>query len=138
MGRRRAIALGVRTFGVVDAAEPWQLRDNEIGLASFFLHRDYRDYFERHGTRGYVSLLRGSEMGLTLSYGVEHWGNRLARDPITLFRNSEAWRPNPVMDEGRFTVTGLTLGVDTRNSAPAPSASDAVMIGVFTQTKLRS
>jgi Omp85 superfamily domain len=122
VGRRRAIAVGVRLFDVVDAAEPWQLRDSEISLASFFLHRDYRDYFERHGARGYVSLLRGGEMGLTLSYGVEHWGNRGARDPITLFRNSEAWRPNPVMDEGRFTVTGLTFTVDTRNTVNNPWA----------------
>ena len=32
---------------------------------------------------------------------------------------------------GRF----IRSSVETRNSSPAPSASDAVMMGVFTQTK---
>lgn len=119
-GFQRAIAVGAEAFDVVDAVEPWQLRDSEIGLASFFLRRDYRDYFNRHGARGYVSLRDGSELSLTLSYGEERWQPRDARDPFTLFRGGAAWRPNPVMDAGRFRLLSAAVTYDTRNSVDDP------------------
>jgi outer membrane protein assembly factor BamA len=104
----------------VQAVEPWQLRDSEIGLASFFLRRDYRDYYNRHGWRGYVSLREGSSLSLTLGYGKERWQPRAARDPFTLFRNSVPWRANPVMDAGRFELVDATLAYDTRNNVDNP------------------
>ncbi|HEU4641689.1 MAG TPA: BamA/TamA family outer membrane protein [Gemmatimonadaceae bacterium] len=119
-GFGRAIALGAEAFDVVQPVESWQLRDSEIGLASFFLHRDYRDYYNRHGARGYVSLRDGTTMSLTLSYARERWQARAARDPFTLFRNSAPWRPNPLLDEGRFNLLGVDLTLDTRNDPNNP------------------
>ena len=49
VGHGAALVVGGRLYDVVDAVEPWQLPASEVGLASFFLHRDYRDYFDRHG-----------------------------------------------------------------------------------------
>ncbi len=119
-GYGRGVAIGVDAFDVVEAVEPWQLRDSEIGLASFFLRRDYRDYYNRKGWRGYVSLREGSSLSLTLGYGKERWQPRLARDPFTLFRNSSDWRTNPIMDAGRFELVDATLAYDTRNNVSNP------------------
>lgn len=119
-GYRRGIAVGVDAFDIVQAVEPWQLRDSEIGLASFFLRRDYRDYYNRHGWRGYLSLRDGSALSLTLAYGEERWQPRQARDPFTLFRNSATWRTNPTMDAGRFRITAATVAYDTRNNVNNP------------------
>lgn len=119
-GYGRGIAVGVEAFDVVRAAEPWQLRDSEIGLASFFLRRDYRDYYNTHGWRGYLSFREGSSLSLTLGYGEERWQPREARDPFTLFRNSVSWRTNPTMDEGRFKLADATLSYDTRNNVQNP------------------
>ena len=119
-GHRRGIAVGMDAFDMVQAVEPWQLRDSEIGLASFFLRRDYRDYYNRHGWRGYVSLRDGNSLSLTLGYGEERWQPRDARDPFTLFRNSVDWRANPTMDAARIKLADATITYDTRNNVKNP------------------
>ncbi|MBX6331458.1 MAG: BamA/TamA family outer membrane protein [Gemmatimonadaceae bacterium] len=119
-GVPRGVAIGVEAFDVVDAVEAWHLRDNEIGLASFFLRRDYRDYYNRKGARGYVALRDGHTADLTLSYGEERWHPRAARDPFTLFRNSDTWRANPVLDAGNVRLLTGTLTYDTRNNVQNP------------------
>jgi outer membrane protein assembly factor BamA len=119
-GYGRGIAVGVDAFDVVESVEPWQLRDSEIGLASFFLRRDYRDYYNTKGWRGYIAFREGSSLSLTLGYGKERWQPRAARDPFTLFRNSADWRSNPLMDAARFELVDATLSYDTRNNVGNP------------------
>ncbi len=119
-GYGRGVAVGAEAFDVVQPVEPWQLRDSEIGLASFFLRRDYRDYYNRKGWRGYLALRDGSALSLTVGYGRERWQPRAARDPFTLFRNSSDWRANPVMDAGRFELLDATIQYDTRNNVSNP------------------
>jgi hypothetical protein len=114
------LSLEGRLFDAVAAVEPWQLGDAEAGLAAFFLRRDYRDYFDKHGAALAVGLelRRGSE--LSLSYSHERWAPRLARNPFTLFRRNQSWRPNPLLDGGTFHLATLTLVSDTRNDSKAP------------------
>ena len=120
LGRRRGLAIGGRLFDVVEGSEDWQLTDTEVGLASFFLHRDYRDYYDRHGGSGYVSLFFGRDADLTASLADERWGARGIRDPFTLFRNGQGWRVNPMFDEGRLHIANTTLRIDTRNDVSNP------------------
>jgi Omp85 superfamily domain len=119
-GRGTGLAIGGRLFDVVDPAEEWQLRDVEVGLASFFLHRDYRDYYNRHGGSGYVRLSVVRGVDLTASLSDERWAQRKTLDPFTLFRNGQDWRPNPDMDEGRFHIANGTLHIDTRSDEDDP------------------
>ncbi|HEY7878235.1 MAG TPA: BamA/TamA family outer membrane protein [Gemmatimonadaceae bacterium] len=119
-GYRHAVALGVEAFDVVAPVESWQLRDSEIGLASFFLHRDFRDYYNSKGARAYVAVRDGSALSATLGLGQERWQPRAARDPWTLFRGNDVWRPNPVMDAGTFTLATATVTYDTRNDRDNP------------------
>lgn len=119
-GYGRGVAVGGEAFDMVQAVEPWQLRDSEIGLASFFLRRDYRDYYNRKGWHSYIALRDGNSLSLTLGYGKERWQTRDARDPFTLFRNSSDWRANPVMDAGRFELVDATIQYDTRNNVDNP------------------
>jgi len=119
-GRSASVALGGKLFDVVDPVEQWQLSDVEVGLASFFLHRDFRDYYNRHGGSGYVRLALNRSVSLTGSLSDERWAVRETFDPFTLFRNGQDWRPNPGMDEGQFHVTNATLRVDTRSDEEYP------------------
>jgi hypothetical protein len=119
-GHGTELAIGGRLFDVVDPVEDWQLRDVEIGLASFFLHRDYRDYYNRHGGSGYVRLSLTHGVDLTASLSDERWAQRKTFDPFTLFRNGQDWRPNPDMDEGRFHIANGTLHIDTRSDPEDP------------------
>jgi hypothetical protein len=119
-GGRRSVVLGGRVYDVVEPVERWQLRDTEIGLSAFFFHKDYRDYFNRHGGSAYVTLDDGRGASLTLGYANERWGARSDRDPFSLFEDGDPWRPNPLMDEGKLRILSATIGYDTRNDESDP------------------
>ncbi len=121
-GEVPAIAIGGRLYDEVAPVEAWQLGDGEVGLASFLFHRDYRDYYDRHGGIGYVTLSASENASLTLSYANENWSNRLTRDPITILLDGAHWRPNPDLDNGVFRTAGARLQLDSRNDENDPLA----------------
>ena len=51
VGRGRGYGLGVSSYDVMAPVEPWQLPDPDAALAAFFGHRDFRDWFNRHGAK---------------------------------------------------------------------------------------
>jgi len=122
IGRGHAIAIGGRLYDEVAPVEAWQLSEGEVGLASFLFHRDYRDYYERHGGIGYVTLSASENASLTLSYANENWSSRLTRDPITVLLDGAHWRPNPDLDAGVFRTAGARLQLDSRNDESDPLA----------------
>src|SRR5205823_8414953 len=115
IGRFEGFALGGRLFNVVDGIEPWQLSDLEVGLASFLGHRDYRDYFQRHGGSASASLFASHVVSLTGSVSDERWLPRHGRNPFTLFPSEADGRPNPPVDQGRRHVDTGSFVIDTRN-----------------------
>jgi hypothetical protein len=120
MGQRGGVRLGARHFDLVEAIEPWQLSDTEVGLSSFFLHRDFRDYFNKHGGSVYASAFSGPDLELGVSFSHQRWATRRARDPWTLFRDTDSWRSNPQTDEGRFHLLNGTMKYDTRTDDRNP------------------
>jgi hypothetical protein len=121
-GRQFGVSVGGRLYDVVRPVEDWQLSNAEVALASFFFHRDYRDYYGRHGGQLFAALRATEDADLTLSYGDERWRARATRDPFTLAWNEMAWRENPQMDAGRFHLVNVTLRIDTRNDVLNPWA----------------
>jgi hypothetical protein len=119
-GGAEGLAIGGRLFDVVDPVEAWQLSDAEVGLSSFFLHRDFRDYYSRHGGSGYVRLSLSRSVDVTASLSDERWVSLNTLDPFTLFRNGQDWRPNPTLDEGTLHVANGTLRIDTRSDNDDP------------------
>ncbi|HEX9484250.1 MAG TPA: hypothetical protein VF929_06695 [Gemmatimonadaceae bacterium] len=117
IGRQYGVSLGGRLFQVVQGVEEWQLSNVEVGLATFLFHRDYRDYFGRHGGLVSAALRATDNADLTFSYSDERWRSLDAHEPLTLWQGDgdRGWRQNPHVDDGRFHVANLTLRVDTRN-----------------------
>jgi hypothetical protein len=120
LGRGRGMIVGGRLYDIVEPVQDWEMTDAEVGLASFFLHRDFRDYYDRHGGSGTIGVHAGRGATLTLDYGAERWGSRPARDPWTLFRNGHGWRENPTVDDGFVHLATAALRVDTRNDVEDP------------------
>lgn len=120
LGHRGGLRLGGRLFDIVEPVEPWHLSDPEVGLASFFLHRDYRDYFDRHGASLHGAVFFGGGADVSVAYSDQRWSSRTTRDPWTLFRDNDGWRPNPLMDAGKFHIVNTTLRYDTRNDDRDP------------------
>jgi len=119
-GHRGGLGIGARLFDVVDPIEAWQLSDLETALSAFVSRRDYRDYFQRHGLNGFVTLYGRSDVSLTGSYGLERWSSRVRHDPFSLFKGDVAWRVNPAVDEGLFHIADLALKLDTRTDVDDP------------------
>jgi hypothetical protein len=118
----RGVGIGAESFDVVAPVEGWKLTNGENGFASFFLHRDYRDHYGRHGGTAYVRAFGGESVDLRLGLSDERWADRRVRDPWTLFRDRDDWRENPFVDEGRFHLATATLRIDTRNDETHPWA----------------
>ena len=121
-GNRAGVAIGGRLFDEVDAVEKWQLTDTEVGLNTVLFTRDYRDYWQRHGGQGYVSLFAGRGSELRASYGEERWSSRRARNVPSIVNDDVPWRVNPLADEGVMTLLTVSGTFDTRNSPKDPRA----------------
>jgi len=119
-GKPIGVAVGARAFDLVEPTESWQMESGEVGLASVVLHRDFRDYYGRHGGEGFVRLQGGKDADLTVSLSDEQWSDVRQRDPWTLFRNDDTWRPNPFMDTGDMHLLTTRLRIDTRDRDGSP------------------
>jgi hypothetical protein len=121
-GKPIGVAVGGHLFDAVAPTESWQMADGEVGLASVIMHRDYRDYYSRHGGELFLRLQGGKDADLTMTFSDEQWGDRRDRDPWTLFRGNSEWRPNPQMDVGAMHLLTTRLRIDTREREGSPLA----------------
>ena len=118
----RSIGLGLKGYDVVAPVESWSLKDFEVGWASFLFHRDYRDYYRRHGGSIYATLRLSPDLSFTAEGRDERQSSLDARAPWTLFRTDEAWRINPGITDGKYRSVITSIRLDTRNDRGTPSA----------------
>jgi hypothetical protein len=94
----------------------------ETGWSTFLFGRDYRDYFQEQSAGGYAWAYPVPQLRVESSIRYEHQTSVPALDPITVFRDPSAWRPNPLIDDGHFTTIRLEAQYDTRNSLATPTS----------------
>jgi hypothetical protein len=121
-GELHPIGLGLRMYDVVSPVEDWGLHNAEIGWSSFLFARDYRDYYLNKGWAARVFAQPERQLSLALEVRRD-WQTSVAnRDPWTVFRNSDLWRPNPPIDDGHYTTVGLNATLDSRNDVDDPTS----------------
>lgn len=131
LGGHRELRVGGGVYSVVAPIEDWHLSDTENGLSTFLFHRDFRDHYERKGWNAYATVEpRGTPFSLTGGYRSERHASVAAGDPWTIFDNGDAWRPQPLVGEGRLNSVYAAAELDTRNDRDEPSN------GWFVQGKL--
>jgi hypothetical protein len=121
-GLKSNVGIGVRGYDAVAPVEPWPLKDFEVGWASFLFHRDYRDYYRRHGGDLYATLRLSPQLSFTAEGRDARESSLDARTPWTLFRTAESWRANPAVTDGKYRSAVASFRLDTRNDRGAPSA----------------
>ncbi len=122
LGVPALVTFGATAFSEVAPVEDWGLRDLEASLATFFLHRDYRDYYERQGFSLFAQAhLPGTPLQAKLSYRNEEHLDVPVASPWTLRRNDQSWRPLPLMGTGDLQTLGLALTLDNRNDPDDPT-----------------
>lgn len=122
LGGRRHFRIGASAHSVVQPIEDWQLSDLESGLSTFFLRRDYRDHFERTGVSLFATWDSEREpYALTAEIRRERHRSLPAGSPLSLFRNAQEWRPQPLVGEGQVTQLRLSGRLDTRSDPDEPA-----------------
>lgn len=121
VGGRRVVRLGATLHSEIVPIEAWGLSDRENSLATFLLHRDYRDHYERTGWSAYVRIAPpGGRHDFALGYRDERHTSVRTAEPWTLF-GDEPWRPQPRIAEGRLRSVVARIGYDTRNEGADPT-----------------
>src|SRR5205807_10566493 len=116
------VRVGGRLFDIVSPVEDWGLRGPEVGWAAFLFQHDYRDYFADKGIAGFVTAQVEEPVTLSLEVRRERQTSLKAQDPWTVFRNDQAWRPNPPIDDGHYVTVAAGVTLDTRNDHADPSS----------------
>ena len=111
-----------RLYSQVDAIEDQPFSRSEVGWSALLLQRDYRDYFEREGVAGAVYVKPHPAWRVELSLSRDAERSVRANDPWSVFRNSDTWRRNPLIDDGHYFTTGLEVEFDTRNDRDQPTS----------------
>ncbi|HEY7899329.1 MAG TPA: sigma 54-interacting transcriptional regulator [Gemmatimonadaceae bacterium] len=120
-GPGKSLGLDGRLYNLVAPVEQWVMSEPEEGLASFLLRRDYRDYYARHGGKIGASWTLNQKASFAAGYALERWSSVAERNPFTLFRERNEWRPNPAVDEGVFHLLTFSGTFDTRNDEREPT-----------------
>ena len=125
------LSLGVQLFAVITPIELWGLTDRESALATFVLHTDYRDHYEREGWAAFAHLARpGMPYALRLEYRDEEHARTPVADPVALLPADEPWRPEASIAEGNVQSLVASLRYDTRNEERDPSAGWLIDAGI--------
>jgi hypothetical protein len=120
--KRHAIGFGLRASQTAAATDDQPLSRSEDGWAALLLRRDYRDYYINEGVGGYLYSYFGPDFRLEAGARTESQRSVHSTTAWSLFRSDQAWRPNPLIDDGRYVTVGLGLEYDTRNQQRLPSA----------------
>jgi hypothetical protein len=122
LGGREQMAVGGTFYSYVDPIEDWGLTNLEASLATFILHKDFRDYYERTGWSAYA-LIRLPPLPLELKaeYFNEDPAFRYVQGPWSLTKNNDPWREQPLVAEGDYDYLEASLTLDTRNNRKEPT-----------------
>jgi len=121
-GEAPGYGIELRAYDVLAPVEEWGLRNAEVGWAAFLFQRDYRDYYLSKGLAGRVFVQPHRPLHVAFEVRRDLQTSEPARDPWTLFRNDQAWRPNPPIDDGHYTTFTGAVTLDTRNDRTDPTA----------------
>jgi hypothetical protein len=122
LGNRRRFSLGASAYSFVQPIEDWGLSNLEASLATFLLHKDYRDYYERTGWNGFA-VVRLPNLPVTLRGEFIEEKHEFAPvgGPWSLTDNDKPWRAQPWVAQGTFQSIRGVLTIDTRNDPGNPT-----------------
>jgi hypothetical protein len=92
----------------------------ESGLSALFLRRDYRDWYLWRGIRLTGSARLTRELTVTGGMDVSRETTVLSADAFSLLRGTTAWRPNPLIDDGKYRTLSAGAIWDARNEVTHP------------------
>lgn len=122
LGEGGTYAIGGTLHSEIQPIERWGLSDVEASLATFLLHEDYRDYYDRDGWSAYLRVQPpDAPLSFSLVFRSESYGFAPARSPWSLQGDEDPWRPQPLVAAGALRSVGGEITFDDRNDPDRPS-----------------
>lgn len=116
----RPLRLGVEGGEQIDATADRPLSPGESSLSALVFRRDRRDWFERRVAAAFVDWQPRDAITLTGRIEAARERSVAAVDAFSILRSDETWRPNPLIDDGRYTTLALGAAWDTRDDPRSP------------------
>jgi hypothetical protein len=110
------VGIGITAHSEMRPIETEPLSAIESGWSAFLLQTDYRDVFEGQGFGAQAFFQPGHAFRIDLGFRRDNERSARDSDPWSLFRNSDRWRANPLIDDGHFLTASVGLNLDTRHS----------------------
>lgn len=106
---RNGIEFGVEAFDLTQSDDQWIIPKDENSIAAFFFHQDFHDFYRNRGSSVYAIKNFGYNFNIEGGYRQEEHENMSVEKDWSLFRNGRQFRDNPLVDEGIYNNTYLTL-----------------------------
>ena len=122
VGGRGTMSAGLTAYSRVEPIETRGISNLETSLATFFMRRDYRDYYEAQGWSAYLEL-RPIRLPVRLraAFREEEHAFIAEGGPWTLGDGDDPWRPLAAVGEGRGRFLEASVLWDSRNDPDHPS-----------------
>jgi len=117
----QGFVLGIEAGQRMVATADRPFSDTESALSAAFLRRDYRDWYQSKDVAATGAWAPTDRLTLLGRVGVSRQRSVAAVDAFSLLRSSETWRPNPLVDDGKFLTVELGAAWDTRTDRTSPS-----------------
>jgi hypothetical protein len=112
---------GARAKSTVEVIPEQSLSRAESGWSSILLQEDRYDYYNSESIGLYGFLVPARQFRVDVSWDSDLQTSVLANDPWSLFTNESRWRPNPLVDDGRYFLTTGAVTLDTRDNERQPA-----------------
>ncbi len=112
---------GGRAWSVIQVIPDQTLSRAESGWSSILLQEDQYDYYDSQTLGLYGFLIPARQFRVDLGWDSDEQNSVRANDPWSLFVNDSRWRPNPLVDDGRYSLTTAAVTLDTRDNERQPT-----------------
>ncbi len=122
VGGRGTAAVGATAHEEFVSIEDRGLSGLESSLGTFLFREDLRDYFRRHGWSVFATFRPGRPpIDLVVTYRDEDHQTAPLRNPWTVRDQDDAWRPLPLIAEGRIQSVEGEVRWDSRDDPTFPA-----------------
>ena len=126
---QQGLTLGLEAGDRIVPTADSTLSPLESSLNAVLFRRDYRDWFGQRGVRAFVEWQPSGDLTLMASAGRHRARSLSASSPFSLLRESNPWRRNPLIDDGRYTVVELGARWSTWDTSAPPRDGWRVELG---------
>lgn len=115
-GSSHLLEFGAEAHSYTDSKDQWLIGVTENSLAAFFIHEDFRDYFERQGITALAAwYYQESDLTtqLKLQMNFDDETSLAKRTDWALFGGKKRFRENPPATEGRMRSVVVSAGFNT-------------------------